>query len=98
MAIIADKAQKRREIAASRRKLFVNNSMKELTVSVITKTANVGKVTVYDYFENKEDINISLVNLSRRRKRRNSAASYETYKMVFCACRDAIYIKHNNKL
>lgn len=63
MAIIVDKAQKRREIAASCRELFVNNSMKELTISAIAKTANVGKGTIYDYFENKEDIVVELVNI-----------------------------------
>lgn len=63
MAIIVDKTQKRREIASSCRELFVNNSMKDLTISTIAKTANIGKGTIYDYFENKEEIVIELVSI-----------------------------------
>jgi len=101
MAIIVDKTQKRREIAASCRELFVNNSMKDLTISTIAKTANVGKGTIYDYFENKEDIIIELVtilkqeyNLAKDARVAKQSSTKEKIKLFF----DFFYSKEGAEL
>ncbi len=63
MAIIVDKEQKRRDIAFSSKGLFLNESIKDITVSKIAKSANVSKGSIYDYFKNKEEILFELVHL-----------------------------------
>ncbi|MBU0632324.1 TetR/AcrR family transcriptional regulator [bacterium] len=63
MAIIVDKVQKRKDIALTCKELFVQNGMKDLTISQIAVTAGVGKGTLYDYFTNKEDIVFEIVNI-----------------------------------
>ncbi len=63
MAIIVDKVQKKRDIALSCKKLFVNKSINDLTISEVAKTAGVGKGTIYEYFKNKEEIVFEIVNV-----------------------------------
>jgi len=63
MAIIVDKVQKKKDIALSCKELFVNNSINELTIAQVAKTAGVGKGTIYEYFKNKEDIVFEIVNI-----------------------------------
>jgi len=63
MAIIVDKIQKRKDIALSCKKLFIEKGIKDLTISEIAKTAGVGKGTIYEYFTNKEDIIFEIVNI-----------------------------------
>jgi AcrR family transcriptional regulator len=63
MAIIVDKIQKRKDIALACKELFFQNGINDLTVSEVAKTAGVGKGTIYDYFENKEDIVFEIVNI-----------------------------------
>lgn len=63
MAIIVDKVQKKRDIALSCRKLFVENGINSLTISQIAKIAGVGKGTIYEYFKNKEEIVFELVSI-----------------------------------
>ena len=63
MAIIVDKVQKRKDIALSCTALFIEHGIKDLTISKVAKTAGVGKGTIYDYFENKEDIVFEIVNI-----------------------------------
>ncbi len=63
MAKIVDKIQKRKDIALSCKDLFVENSIKDLTISKIAKTAGIGKGSLYDYFENKEDIVFELIDI-----------------------------------
>ena len=63
MAIIVDKIQKRKDIALTCKELFVQNGIKDLTISQIAVTAKVGKGTLYDYFKNKEDIIFEIVNI-----------------------------------
>lgn len=63
MAIIVDKVQKRKDIAFSCKDLFVQNGMNSLTISQIAKVAGVGKGTIYEYFNNKEEIVFELVNI-----------------------------------
>ncbi len=61
MAIIVNKEEKRRNIALSCRELLLEYGIGELTISQIAKTAGVGKGTIYEYFENKEDIVFEII-------------------------------------
>ena len=63
MAIIVDKVQKKKDIALSCKKLFVENGINSLTISQIAKIAGVGKGTIYEYFKNKEEIVFEIVNI-----------------------------------
>ena len=61
MAIIVDKEKKRTAIACSCKEILLEYGIKNLTVSHIAKTAGVGKGTIYEYFENKEDIVFEII-------------------------------------
>lgn len=61
MAIIVNKEEKRRNIALSCRGLLLENGINSLTISQIAQTAGVGKGTIYEYFENKEDIVFEII-------------------------------------
>ncbi len=64
MAKIVDKEQKRREIAISCRDLVFEVGIRKLTVAQAAKTAGIGKGTIYEYFENKDDIVFEIINIS----------------------------------
>lgn len=61
MAIIVNKEEKRRNIALSCRELLLENGIVDLTISQIAKQAGVGKGTIYEYFDNKEDIVFEII-------------------------------------
>jgi len=61
MAIIVDKEKKRTDIACSCKDILLEYGIKNLTISHIAKTAGVGKGTIYEYFENKEDIVFEII-------------------------------------
>ena len=61
MAIIVDKVQKKKDIALACKDLFVNNSLKDLTVAKIAVNAGISKGSIYDYFQNKEEIVFELL-------------------------------------
>ncbi len=61
MAIIVNKEKKRRNIALSCRELLLDHGINSLTISQIAQTAGVGKGTIYEYFENKEDIVFEII-------------------------------------
>ena len=61
MAIIVNKEEKRRNIALSCRELLLEHGIDNLTISQIARTAGVGKGTIYEYFENKEDIVFEII-------------------------------------
>jgi AcrR family transcriptional regulator len=61
MAIIVNKEEKRRNIALSCRELLLKNGIADLTISQIAKQAGVGKGTIYEYFDNKEDIVFEII-------------------------------------
>ena len=61
MAIIVNKEEKRRNIACSCKEILLEHGIKNLTISQIAKTAGVGKGTIYEYFENKEDIVFEII-------------------------------------
>ena len=61
MAIVVNKEEKRRNIALSCRELLLEYGINSLTISHIAQTAGVGKGTIYEYFENKEDIVFEII-------------------------------------
>ena len=61
MAIIVNKEEKRRNIALSCREILLEEGINKLTISQIAKTAGVGKGTIYEYFDNKEDIVFEII-------------------------------------
>lgn len=63
MPKIVNKEEKRREIALSCLDLIYDIGMKKLTVAQVAKTAGIGKGTVYEYFEHKEDILFEIINI-----------------------------------
>jgi len=61
MAIVVDKVKKRRDIALSCNDLLLEKGIKKLTVAEVAKTAGVAKGSIYDYFENKDDIVFEII-------------------------------------
>jgi len=61
MAIIVDKDKKRRDIAGACTELLLEKGIKNLTITEIAKTSGIGKGTVYDYFNNKEEIVFEII-------------------------------------
>lgn len=61
MAIIVDKIQKRKDIALACKDILLEKGIKNLTISEVAKSANIGKGTVYEYFKNKEDIVFEII-------------------------------------
>lgn len=57
-----NKEQKRREVALACYDL-VHEGIRKITVAQVAKTAGIGKGTVYEYFENKEDIIFEIINI-----------------------------------
>lgn len=78
MPIIVDKVQKRRDIALSCSELLHEKGIKKLTVAEVAKTAGVAKGSIYDYFENKEDIVFEIIrnHIEKYQKDFNSKIDY----------------------
>lgn len=57
-----NKDEKRREVALACYEL-VHQGIRNITVAQVAKTAGIGKGTVYEYFENKEDIIFEIINI-----------------------------------
>ena len=90
MAIIVDKVQKKKNIALSCKELFVEHSINDLTIAQVAKTAGVGKGTIYEYFQNKEDIIFEIVNIllqehneQKHKKIQEQSNSKEKIKIFF---------------
>ena len=58
-----NKEEKRREVALACLDLIYEVGMKKLTVAEVARTAGIGKGTIYEYFENKEDIIFEIINI-----------------------------------
>jgi AcrR family transcriptional regulator len=63
MAIVVDKDEKRRVIAMSCKELLLERGIRDLTIAQLAKRASVGKGTIYEYFENKEDIVFEIITV-----------------------------------
>lgn len=63
MPKIVNKDEKRREIAQACIPLLNEVGIKKFTVSAAAKIAGIGKGTIYEYFENKEDIIFEVINI-----------------------------------
>ena len=60
---IVNKDEKRRTIALSCVPLLEEVGIKKLTVAQVAKKAGIGKGTIYEYFENKDDIIFEIINI-----------------------------------
>ena len=60
---VVDKELRRKEIASSCLDLIHEVGIKKLTVAQVAKVAGIGKGTIYEYFENKEDIIFEIINI-----------------------------------
>ena len=101
MAIIVDKMQKKRDIALSCKDLFVQNSIKNLTISQIAKTANIGKGSLYDYFKNKEEIVFELMNILMHEhdtKKQNELSKISSTKDKIKSFADFFYNEEDKEL
>ena len=58
-----DKEQKRKDIATACAELIHDIGIKKLTVAQVAIAAGIGKGTVYEYFENKDDIVFEIINI-----------------------------------
>lgn len=63
MPIVVNKEEKRRNIACSCENILLEYGIKNLTISQIAKSAGVGKGTIYEYFDNKEDIVFEIITI-----------------------------------
>lgn len=72
-----NKEEKRREIALKCSDLIHEVGMKKLTISEVAKTAEIGKGTVYEYFENKEDIIFEIINIHIERHNKDLLESIQ---------------------
>ena len=60
---VVDKEQRRKEIATTCSDLIHEMGIKKLTVAQVAKKAGIGKGTIYEYFENKDDIVFEIMNI-----------------------------------
>jgi len=63
MAIIVDKVLKRKKIALACKDIILENGIRNVTISKLAESAGVGKWSIYEYFENKEDIVFEIINI-----------------------------------
>lgn len=82
MPKIVDKEQKRKDIALSCSDLIHDIGIKKLTVAQVAKTAGIGKGTVYEYFENKEDIIFEIINIHIEEYHNNFLESIKDVKVT----------------
>jgi AcrR family transcriptional regulator len=103
MAIKVDKDKKRRDIAVACTELLLDKGIKNLTITEIAKTAGIGKGTVYDYFENKEQIVFEIIrnfiekhnnNLLEQSDKKTSAKQKILYLFDFFLSEYKSYEKH----
>jgi len=63
MPIVVNKEEKRRSIALDSKSLLLEHGIKNITISKIAECAGVGKGTIYEYFNNKEDIVFEIISV-----------------------------------
>jgi len=80
LAIIVDKEQKRRDIALGTKTLILQEGINNITISQIAKAANIGKGTVYEYFNNKNEIVFELVAILMQEHNERKEAKLASYK------------------
>lgn len=101
MAIIVDKEQKKRDIALACKDLFFQKSIKGILISEIATTAGVGKGTIYNYFNNKEEILFEIVNIlidDHDKKKRKNLAKESTTKGKMKVFSDFFYSEDDVEL
>jgi len=103
MAIIVDKVQKRKDIALACSDAVLESGIRNLTISKLAEAAGIGKGTIYEYFENKDDIVFEIVNImmqehdERKEKKLLKASStkekVEIFLSFFYSKENAVLIK-----
>lgn len=90
MPKIVNKEERRREIALSCKELFIQKGINALTVAEAAKAAKIGKGTIYEYFENKDDIVFEIVevlmnehNIKKQEAINNATTTKEKVKVFF---------------
>jgi len=63
MPKIVDKEQRRVELALKSKSLLLQRNIDNISISEITKSIGIGKGTFYEYFENKEELYFTLVEI-----------------------------------
>ena len=66
MPKIVNRLQKRQDIALSSTELFIEKGFSKLTVSEVAKNAQVAKGTIYEYFDNKDDIVFAIIEYAQK--------------------------------
>ena len=87
MAIVVDKDEKRKNIALSCKELLLERGIQDLTISQLAKRAGVGKGTIYEYFENKEDMVFEIITIFMSEYEKELLATIESSK----SSRDRLY-------
>lgn len=102
MPLIVDKSEKRKNIALACKDLFVNEcNFNNISIAKIATTAGIAKGSLYDYFENKEDLIFEIISIMiqtsdvRKKKRLEEASSTkEKFKIFF----DFFYSEEDKEL
>ncbi len=101
MVKIVDKAQKKKDIAEVCKKLLLKKGISSLTVSEVAKGANIVKTTVYDYFENKDEIVFYIMDnfmaehdVLQKEKMRHLATTREKVKTFFNFFYEEAYMEY----
>lgn len=101
MPKIVNKEERRQEIAMACKELFIEKGINGLTVAQAAKAAKIGKGTIYEYFENKDDIVFEIVdilmaehNIQKKEVIDNATTTREKVKVFF----DFFYSEEKSKV
>ncbi len=88
MAKVVDKERKRKDIALACKGVILQKGLQNLKVSEMAKAAGVGKGTIYEYFDSKEEIvfelALSLMEEHRLTLQKELAKRYTVREKVKC--------------
>ncbi|WP_419769366.1 MAG: TetR/AcrR family transcriptional regulator [Candidatus Marinarcus sp.] len=73
MPLVVNKEKKRKCIALSCQEILYKKNLKDLTIAELAQEANIGKGTLYEYFQNKEEMVLVLIT-----------QLYENFKLKIC--------------
>ena len=63
MPKVVNKEEKRRQIALASKDLLIKRGIKNVSVAEFAKSAGIGKGTIYEYFDSKEDIVLEILKI-----------------------------------
>jgi len=91
---VVDKEQRRKDIALACFDLIHEVGIKKLTVAQVAQTAGIGKGTIYEYFENKDDIVFEIINMhieSNHKQFLEAVKTLETTKEKIFLCFEFVF-------